>query len=77
MNCPKCNSTHGSEVTNSRYRPTIELTYRRRRCLNPECKERFTTYELIADEEETSLNRSIGTSIIHGRSYGEWVLRYI
>lgn len=44
MNCPYCAHTK-SRVTNKRTSP--EGIRRRRECLNPKCKRRFTTYEKV------------------------------
>jgi transcriptional repressor NrdR len=44
MNCPYCAHTR-SRVTNKRASP--EGVRRRRECLNPKCKKRFTTYEIV------------------------------
>ncbi len=44
MNCPYCAHTK-SRVTNKRASP--EGVRRRRECLNPKCKRRFTTYEVV------------------------------
>lgn len=44
MNCPYCAHTK-SRVTNKRSSPSG--TRRRRECLNPKCKRRFTTYEIV------------------------------
>jgi len=48
MDCPYCSYTK-SKVTDKRSSP---LGIRRRReCLNPKCKKRFTTYEVIEKSE--------------------------
>ena len=44
MNCPYCAHTK-SRVTNKRSSPSG--IRRRRECLNPKCKKRFTTYEVV------------------------------
>ena len=44
MECPYCVHT-SSKVTDKRKSP--EGIRRRRECLNPKCKRRFTTYEKI------------------------------
>ncbi len=44
MRCPKCGYTE-SRVIDSRPSELGDAIRRRRECLNPQCKERFTTYE--------------------------------
>lgn len=44
MHCPKCGYSE-SRVIDSRPSESGDAIRRRRECLNPECKERFTTYE--------------------------------
>jgi transcriptional repressor NrdR len=44
MECPYCAHTK-SKVTNKRSSPSG--IRRRRECLNPKCKKRFTTYEVV------------------------------
>lgn len=44
MRCPKCGFTE-SKVIDSRSSESGDAIRRRRECLNPECHERFTTYE--------------------------------
>lgn len=77
MNCPECESTFGTVVKASGFRPELGLVYRRRECLNPDCMNRFTTYEIPVDEDRTRLNCSVGSAILHGREHGKWELRYI
>ncbi len=48
MNCPYCAHTK-SRVTNKRSSPSG--IRRRRECLNPKCKKRFTTYEVVEKSE--------------------------
>jgi transcriptional repressor NrdR len=48
MNCPYCSHTK-SKVTNKRSSPSG--IRRRRECLNPRCKKRFTTYEVVEKSE--------------------------
>jgi transcriptional regulator NrdR family protein len=45
--CPKCDSN--SSVVDSRVREA-GTTYRRRRCLNNKCRNRWTTVEMNVDE---------------------------
>lgn len=77
MKCPECESSHGSTVVGTRYRACIGMTVRRRECLNPDCSERFTTYEVIAGEKDLKISRSIGMSILHGKDCGKWTLKYL
>lgn len=44
MRCPKCGFDE-SRVIDSRPSESGDAIRRRRECLNPECRERFTTYE--------------------------------
>ena len=44
MRCPKCGFTE-SRVIDSRPSESGDAIRRRRECLNPDCRERFTTYE--------------------------------
>lgn len=44
MRCPKCGFTE-SRVIDSRPSESGDAIRRRRECLNPQCRERFTTYE--------------------------------
>ena len=48
MNCPYCAHTK-SRVTDKRDSPSG--IRRRRECLNPKCKKRFTTYEVVEKSE--------------------------
>jgi len=46
MNCPKCNAK--SMVKNTIYKTGFTLRYRQ--CLNKNCRWRFKTKEMLADE---------------------------
>lgn len=48
MRCPRCHSDNGSRVIDSRDHPEREVRRRRHVCSN--CKERFSTYEIMAAE---------------------------
>ena len=48
MKCPACKIDNDS-VINSRTSTDGFSVKRRRECLNPECRRRFTTYERIED----------------------------
>lgn len=48
MRCPRCQSDNGSRVIDSRDYPEREV--RRRRHVCGSCKERFSTYEIMAAE---------------------------
>ncbi len=59
MRCPKCGYTE-SKVIDSRPAESGNATRRRRECLNPECKERFTTYER-REEHPLQVRKKNGT----------------
>ena len=56
MKCPYCNSEE-SKVVDKRDNPEVNITRRRRECLNDKCIKRFTTYERVENLELTVVKK--------------------
>lgn len=70
--CPHCKAP--TKVINTRSRELGTRIYRRRKCT--QCNARFTTSELIIEEEALSKAQLRATDLMNNRKPGKWVITF-
>lgn len=75
MKCPQCGAPEDNKVIESRPLFSMNINKRRRECKY--CGHRFTTYELIATEQDKKKSMLRGVASIHRKEHGRWELKYI